>query len=209
MDRCNIELAVEKKLIVDNNDDKYQKLVNIYKYLLEYYLSTIIDFKKYDDLIKNSDLYIGINNKYKDLNLFLDLNYIFLINRLFVEKLDINDIDILINKFDKNNISDELIEIIKRTYKMVIYDNYLDGKYQDIIYKVCYGSFIPTNMVSNDSLVLKIYYGKNLIDLNGKEFVDLHQKQLSFINDIMDKIKEDVKNKLDLNCDILLTKDIY
>ena len=66
-------------------------------------------------------------------------------------------------KFDKNNISDELISIIEKTYKDVIYDNYIHGQYQDIICKVCYGPVVPFNFVDNNALVFKIYYGKNTI----------------------------------------------
>ncbi len=209
MGKGNESLAREKNLIIDNDKTKYADLQKKYKYLLEYYLHNKINFKKYEDLIDNSNLFIGKNAKYRSLNEYLNLNYLFLINNLFVEKLSIEDINLILTKFNKDVVDDELINLVERTFKDVIYDNYMKGEYQSDIYKVCYGAFIPSNFVDNDALVFKIYYGKNLIDLSGQEFVDLHKKQLEFFTDIINQIKEEVKNTLNVNCEVLLEKDIY
>ena len=209
MYRINEKLAIDKGLIVNNDKSKYNNLVKIYKYLLEYYISTRIDFLKYEELIKNSGLYIGINKKYKVLNEYLDLDYIFLINNLFVEKLSPDDIDRLMTKFKKDKISSELVDVIERTYKDIIYDNYINDKYQNIICKVCYGPVVPFNMVNNNSLVIKIYYGKNTINLDGDEFINLHEQQLAFFEELRLQIINEVKEKLDINCEVLLEKDLY
>lgn len=203
----NILLAKEKGLIKDDDDTIYQLIVKKYKYLLEYYLSTIIDFKKYENEINNSDLYISSNTKYKNLNVYLDLDYIFLINNLFIEKLDENDLNLLKN-WNDNQISDELIDIIKRTYKDVIKDNYFKNEYHDKLYKVCYGPVVPINFVDNDSLVFKIIYGKNKIDLETKEFIALTRKQNELFNNIINKISKEVSDKLGIKCQILFEKDI-
>ena len=183
MTKINEKLAIEKGLINEANKTKYDDLSKKYKYLLEYYISTKIDLNKYEDMIKNSGLYIGINNKYKSLNEYLDLDYIFFINNLFVEKLSSEDINRL-ETFDRVSITNELMNIIGRTYKDVIHDNYFKGEYTDIVYKVCYGPAVPINMVDNNSLVFKIYYGKNLIDLNDDKFIELHKKQLAFFDNL-------------------------
>ena len=206
----NKKMAIEKRLI--NNDDKtkYEELVKKYKYLLEYYINSKIDLSKYEDLINNSDLYIGKNEKYKSLNEYLDLDHIFLINNLFVEKLSNEDIDLIMNNFDKNNVSNELVDIVEKTYKDVIYDNLFKGEYTDMVYKVCYGPVVPFNMVDNNSLVFKIYYGRNLIIFEeDEEFIKLHEKQLDFFKDLINKLKNEVVEKLNVNCDVLLEKDIY
>ena len=65
------------------------------------------------------------------------------------------------------------------------------------------------NFVDNNALVFKIYYGKNTTNLDGDEFLKLHERQLSFLRDLIDIIEEDVKEKMNINCDILLEKDIY
>ena len=143
------------------------------------------------------------------MNMYFDLDYIFLINNLFIEKLDESDLNLL-KEFNKNNVSNELIDMIKRTYKDIIKDNYLNGEYTDKVYKVCYGPVVPINFVDNDSLVFKIYYGKNTKEiLDTKEFVTLNKKQIELFNGLVDDIKKDVKNKLNIKCEILLEKDIF
>ena len=205
----NKKLACEKSLIENEDYSQYKELIKKYKYVLEYYIDSKINLSKYEELINNSGLYIGKNNKYKVLNEFLNLDYIFLINNLFVEKLSVEDINLLMTKFDKNNISNELIDVIDKTYKDVIYDNYIKGEYKKNIYKVCYGPVVPFNMTDNNAIVFKIYYGKNLIDLDGNKFIELHEKQLAFFEEIKEKLKNEVKEKLNVNCEVLLEKDLY
>lgn len=205
----NIDLAKEKGLVVGNDTSIYDSLSKKYKYLLEYYLNSLIDFNKYEELIDNSALYIGKNNKYKKINEYLNLNYIFLITHVFIEKLDSNELDML-KKFDGNTISSDLIEMISRTYKDVIRDNYIKGKYQNDIYKVYYGPFIPDNFVDNDVLVFKIYYGKNLKEiLDTDEFITLNNQQLEFFNNLINKLKNEIETKLQCKCKVLLEKNIY
>ncbi len=204
----NIALAKEKKLIIDNDESLYIEIAYKYKYLLEYYINTMIDLKKYEREIDNSNLYIGKNAKYKSLNNYLDLDYIFLVNNLFVEKLEEKDINLL-KQYNEGNVSYELINLVKRTFKNIIFDNYTNDKYRDSIYKVCYGDYVPLNFVDNDSLVFRIYYGKNLKDLNKDDFVKIHREQLAFFENIMNRIKDEVKRVLDVKCEILLQKDLY
>ena len=199
----NIALAEKKGL----DKSKYDKLVKNYMYLLEYYINSKIDLSRYDELIKNSDLYYGINTKYQSLNEYFSFNYIFLINNLFVEKLSIKELELLDSFNDV--VNNELIDLVDRTYKEVIFDNFNNGNYQDNVSKVCYGSLIPSHMVDNNALVFKIYFGKNKIDLSGQEFIELTEKQYDFLDNIANKIKEDIRNKLNTNCEVLIEKDIY
>ena len=196
----NIELINNKGL----DDNQYKDLEKKYKYLLEYYLSTIINFNEYEEEINNSNLYIGKNSKYKSINLYLNLYYIFLINNLFIEKLSMDDINLLSNF--NGNVNNELIDLIKRTYKDIILDNYTKDGYIEDTYKVCYGDVVPFNFVDNDALVLKIYYGKNTRNIDGKEFIELHKKQLNFFNILIDKIINEIEEKLDVKCNVLLEK---
>ena len=203
----NIELAKAKGLITDN-DNLYKELEKKYKYILEYYLNTIIDFSIYENMISSSNLYIGKNKKYQDLNEYLKLDYLFFINNLFIEKLDDNNLTLLKN-FNKDNITDEVVNMIKNTYSDVIKDNYFKEKYTDQIYKVCYGPVVPNNFVDNNSLVFRFIYGKNLIDLNGDEFFELNRKQQKYINDTLDNLKKELLDKTGIKAEILITKDIY
>ena len=211
MNNMNIEEARNKGLIAGNDMSVYKKVQKEYKYIFEYYLSSIIDFNKYEKEIDNSNLYIGIgkNLKFKMLNEYMNLDYFFFISNLFVEKLCKNDIELLLAKFNKNNISDELVEMVKRTYKDVIKNNFFKGEYTDKVYKVCYGPIVPINFVDNDALVFKLYYGKNLINLEKSEFIALHQKQLVFLNEITKRIIDEIKERIGVKCAFLLEKDIY
>ena len=78
-----------------------------------------------------------------------------------------------------------------------------------MVYKVCYGPMVPINFADNNALVFKIYYGKNLVDLDGDDFIELHDKQLAFFDNLISEFKNVVKEKLDVNCEVLLEKDIY
>jgi len=202
----NIKEAKRKNLIVNDDVTLYQKLQKDYKYLLEYYINTLIDLKSFEDKIDNSNLFIGKNTKYKKLNEYLDLNYFFLINNIFIEKLDESDIKLLKENFNKENISNELINMVKKTYKEVIKDNYFRDEYSSNIYKVCYGPVVPINFVDNDSLVFRLIYGKNLKEeLDTNKFIELHKKQLSFLENIKKELIDDLK-KLDIKCEVLLEK---
>ena len=204
MSKINEELAKEKGL----DETRYNKLSKKYKYLLEYYLNAIVDFKKYDEEIRNNDLYIGPNLKYKSLNEFFDFDYIFFLNDLFIEKLSIDDISLLENS-NINDPNSKIMEMIDNTYRNIIKNNYNKGKYLDLVYKVCYGPIMPSNFVNNDSLVFKIYYGKNVINVDDKDYIELRNKQIQFLSEIINKIKKEVKEKTNVDCEILIEKDIY
>ncbi len=202
----NIELAKSKGLISDN-DSLYKELEKKYKYLLEYYLSNEIDFTKYENMISTSNLYIGKNKKYQGLNEYLKLDYLFFINNLFIEKLDDNNLTLLKN-FNKDNITEEVVNMVKNTCKDVIYDNCFKGNYTDQIYKVCYGPVVPINFVDNNSLVFRFIYGKNLIETTGDNFFELDKKQYIFIDETLGKLKQEIFDKINMNTEILITKDI-
>ena len=141
------------------------------------------------------------------MNEYLKLDYLVLINNLFIEKLDINDINLLMN-FNRNNINDEMLSMIKKTFKEIIKDNYFKGNYVDNIYNVCYGPMVPYNFASNNSLVFRFYYGKNTMHFDNQEYIELDKKQREYINQEMELLKKEILTKLDVNCEILIEKDI-
>ncbi len=203
----NDELIKQKEL----TEEEYLKIQNIYKQLLENYILTKIDLRKYDSLIKDSNLDFGIPHpKETDLTNNLNLNYIYLINRLFVEKLNGTDLNIL-KKYLANDLKDTslLNSVIERTYKDVIKDNYLDGEYKDSNYKVCYGIASPNNFVDNDALVFKIFYSKNTNKYTDEEFLNNLEKKKEFLNTIEENLIKEIKEKLNINCNIIIEKIPY
>ena len=206
----NKELAIQKGLIINNNNSKYIKLENTYKYLFEYWLVSQVNLKKYNQEIKNSRLDFGIPNPTSNqlisgLNEYLNLEYIYIINNFFIEKLDINDINIL-NNYSQEEPNEKEIDLIKRTYKEIIKNNYFHKEYTDKIYNICYGYAIPSNFAPNNNLVLKIYYSKNKYELDNEKFIENISLKKDFLNRISENITKDIKNKLDIDVTIMIEK---
>lgn len=205
----NKELAIQKGLIINNDENMYIVLQEIYKYLFEVYMFSKINLKKYDEEIKNADCYFGKPNPTKEqlisgLREFMNLDYLYILNNFFIEKLEINDIEMLKKCLgNKVEATPELLGMIERTYKDVIKKNFFKGEYTEDKYKVCYGTAIPSNFADNDALVLKMYYSKNTKELQGQEFIDNLRKQKTFIDELKEKIKKEIEEKLNISCDIL------
>lgn len=212
--RINIELAKEKQLIIGDNNTTYMKLENLYKYLFEVYLSTKINFKDYDDKIVNSNLFFknpGVESVYllNNLREYFGLNYIYVMNNFFIEKLDMNDITTLKNIVVNSNIkvTDELLSLIERTYRDIIKDNYKNGNYNDNRYNVCYGVALPDNFAYNDAIVLKIFYSHNFNTINDNEQMkSIINRQDEFIKKLKVNIEEDIKNKISVPCVVLVER---
>ena len=207
----NVELAKQKGLIIDNNKELYNRLENIYKAIFERYLNDNIDLKKYDEEILNSGYYFGVPNPTKDqlisgLGEYLGLKYIYLLNNFFIEKLEKEDIDILKACIEKNVIGIEAYEMVKKTYKEVIRNNYLKGKYERERYQVCYGYALPNNFAYNDDIVLKIYYSKNTKKLEDKEFIENLRNQKKILESIKERIIEEIKSKLNDTTTVIIEK---
>ena len=204
----NVKLAINKGLIKFQDFSLYEKLRKYYRYAFEFYLNSMINFSEYENEIYNSGLYFGINPTFKGINEYLNLDFIFFINDLFVEKLDKNDIETILNTFKYGTVSNEILNIVKRTYKDVVKNNFKFGNYSDENYRICYGDPIPYNFVDNDSLVFRIYYGRNTIKLSDKEYIELHDKQINFLKNLIIRLKNDIERKTELKCNILFERII-
>jgi len=210
--RINKELAIQKELIVNDNNSLYIQLENFYKFLFENYILKDLNLDKYNNLFKNSELDFGIAQPTKeqllDKNSYLNLEYIYILNNFFVEKLSLEDINILKKYMTMQQIilTSELTELLKRTYKDIIKDNYTSKGYTEDIYNVCYGYMVPSNFAKNNALVIKIIYGRNTKQYNNEEFIENLKEKNKFIENISNEIIQEVKNKLDLECNILIEK---
>lgn len=209
----NIELAREKGLIVDDNNELYIIIENLYKYLFEYYLINKVNLKLYDDEILNSNLDFGISHPSNEekgniLNDYINLKYIYILNNFFIEKLSLDDINKLKESLNIKYLkpNKELLEIINRTYKDVIWNNYTYKGYVDNNYNVYYGEFQPENFVDNDALVLKIYYGKNKINLNDQDYLTNMSEKKLFLSNLSNRLKKEIEEKLNINVNVLTEK---
>ena len=209
----NIELAKQKGLIINENNSEYILMENLYKYLFENYLNEIVDLKKYDEELLNSSLDFGISHPLKEqkgniLNDFLKFNYIFILNDFFIEKLSIDDINIFRNSLKSGKVIPtlELIDIIKRTYKDVINNNYTRNGYVDETYNISYGEFRPGNFFTNNALVIKIFYGKNKTKMSDDEYLKNMQEKKEYLNNLVTRLKNDIQEKISINVEVVTEK---
>ena len=204
----NIALAQSKGLVNENDYTKYNSLVNIYKYLFTKYLETKIDLQKYDNEILNSNLDFGMmpdnyRNDYQK-NSYLNLNYIYIRNNFYVEKLNVEEINYLLNiDIDNCVLNSETINLIETTFRDVINDNYRHDKYLDNT-NACYGSFIPSNIVDSKSLVLCIQYGKNTTKYTDEEYLKNRKMKQIFLDNLKNRIRLDFSDILDINTTVLI-----
>ena len=209
----NKELAIQKGLIVNENNELYKNLEKVYKYLFECFWVSSVNIHEYNTKIKMSNLDFGVPHPTNEqlisgLPEYLNLEYIYLLNNFFIEKLDINDINILKEYMVNSDfkIDDNKLDFVRRTYKEVIKNNYHNGKYREDVYKVSYGFVIPSNMCDNDSVVIKIYYSKNTFKMNDEEFINNMKEKDSFLKSLCESITSEVKEKLGINCNIIVEK---
>lgn len=184
--------------------EKYIEYENLYKKYFEIYMFSLIDLKKYDDLINNSELGFGlVQSKIElksQLGEYLNLNHIYILNNFYVEKLSREELETL-----KSNNKEEILSLIKRTYKEVIkYPRENNNKQ----FKVNYTNYSSEDVLSfNDELVIFIYYGSNTKSYYTKEaYLKNYEEKLEFLEQLKNQMSLEIKQKLDINSKILHQK---
>lgn len=176
-----------------NFNDKFYTLYKNYYKLLNRFLVDKFSLKEYDDKIDNSPFkFIPVKDEdmdyYQYMSKDMGLKYFYLRNNIYVEKLDVSDIDVLVNlsQDEINNPSKEIMDIIDRTYKMVI--DYTSGK--EMAGKSLYGLDYPENWHDSSELVFGFRYDEfadnGLGD--GEEWQDNYFKQTELINSVFEEI---------------------
>lgn len=202
----NHNLIKEKNIL---KSSIYLQVQGLYQKVLDYYILNNSSIKKYDDMISNSGLDFGlIDEKHKHIhhiNSYLNLKYIYVRNFLFIEKLNMQQLSYIYNKILINdlNIDNQLIEIVKNTYKDVINDNYKHGEYKQNT-TACYGSVIPDNIVASNSLVFCIHYGKNNIKLEKEAFLNNYKEKRTFLDNLKQDMEINLSKELNINVKILI-----
>ena len=126
----NPSVLINKGLYKNNSyNDKYYRLYRNYRMLLDKYLVNKLSLDTYDNRIASSNLKF-IPVKEEDMDFYeyissMNLKYIYLRNKIYVEKLSPKDIDALLNISFKtlNNPTKEIFDIIENTYISVIDGN--------------------------------------------------------------------------------------
>jgi hypothetical protein len=189
------DLARAKNLIIGDDDTRYKELENKYKLSVELLINYIINSTKIDDIIDESDSYIGISkqagNKYK--NKLLGSKYLYLDNKYYVEKLTDEDISVLLSK---PSVDNDVIDIIKRTLKDVVT---LGNSPKQI-----YGHPYPNKVIDNSSIIMVICLGKN--KENNEDFRSLLKRQNALCTNISNQIKTKILDNLNINTEIIMEK---
>lgn len=207
MQNKNEELIKSKNISLE----EYGILKKTYKQLFEIYLQNKVDLKLYDNKIKNSDLDFGIghptkSNLINDLGEYLGLNYIYIINDFFIEKLSVNDLNELRKVYQEKKYNLNTIKMIERTYKDVLNNNFVNGEFKDVPFNRCYGPMVPKNFALSDSLVIKIIFGKNIKQYNDDEYLANAKAKTNFLNILSNELKKEIEEKFGIRVTILREK---
>lgn len=206
----NIDLIKEKN-IYDDKLISYNELKEKYKQAFEIYISKKVDLYSYDDDLETSVLdFSKVNFKTKtkkQLRSYLGLNYLYIINDFFIEKLSISDLNVL-KKIDNTNFifNEEIYNLVEKTYKDIIKDNYFNNVYTNKRYKVCYGENIKSNYAYNDSLVIKIIYSINKKNYTKEQFLKNITNKKFFLKILTENLEINIKDKLGIDTHFLIEK---
>ena len=157
------DMIRNKGLGEEKPSDEYFELVNKYKNFFGRYLMELLPLERVDTNIKNSELnFIPVKDENKDfyqITNTLPLDYIYIRNNFYVEKLSKEDLDVLRSK---DSLDDEVRQFIKRTYltvinpytnKQIIFYGPENGKHlcdsTDVVLGIRYDEFADTS-ISDD-----------------------------------------------------------
>lgn len=171
-------------------------IYSMYRKLFTDYVVELLGLKKYDNEILNSSLnFISISESQMDFyqNFSKEqLNFLYIRNNIYIERLSSSDREVLYNKFLKKDYElDEISrELIGRTYKKVIFEDVQKNG------EICMTNYGPNGSLNyfaqNNSLIIGLRYDEmNLNGLDENEWLILYRKQSLYINELIDKmIKE-------------------
>ena len=194
----------------DKLNKKYYTILNNYKILLESYLRWKLSLKEYDNKLRNSELlFVPIKSENMDFYQYystMGLKYIYLRNDLSIEKLSNEDIETLlkINLSELKTISDELLNLIERTYKNII-DNNKDNNIKQIN---CYGIDIESFWINSSELVFGVRYDEfadNQLDEDTWE--ENYFKQVVYIDNLIKEMSDKSSNTLGVKVNFLKYND--
>ncbi len=191
------------KIILDdmNKDaqDFYLSIYALYMDLFNQYIIKNTHIKDYDDIVSNDDLgYQVVADENKDIyQQFSDnfLQYFYIRNNLYLERLSNDDINLLKEKIiDENFELDEATEeLVSRTFRSVIFEN-INGDVEHT-FLTNFGPEDRKFFAYNHSLVIGVRFLMDYDDLENyftleNNLVELCQK---VENSLMESLNMDVK----------------
>lgn len=167
---------------------------NLYKEAFYKFIDQTFNTSFFDSKIENANLYFGPSNDMKN---NIGSKYLSVLNNFYFSSLSNEE---LITLENKNKVDNEVLNIIANTYKKSIRKDGVSG--------IMYNPPLPEHYVENGSLVLEFVYGKNTTKVKEEEYIELYKAQKAFIDTIIKDIKEEVSNKLGINCEIFVDKRV-
>lgn len=163
--------------------EKYFFIQSLYQKVLEEYLAQELDLEKIDKKIqKNSHNFHPLeeDQQYYQRHSMLDLNFIFLRNTIFIERLSQEDIGILLKYYDQNEteITDELRELVKRTYPYVLAP--VDTQLYPDVYSFSYGAG-PGEVFTMDTIVFGISITNPYDSTGENQLIDKEEYQEDYL----------------------------
>lgn len=188
------ESAINKGLLTEfgEMDEKYYKVYRVYKKLVELMLSENSTLKRYDNMLKQSELnFKTVEEEDKDIyqknSIF---NYFYLRNTLYIECLPKDIIEHLLN-IDEKKIKLGLKErnILAGTLMAVITNNHPEESYN-----TNYGPFDMAYLAPINSLVIGVRYDsyedKKNPGFDKKKWYENNKKQEKMITKIRSQIEQ-------------------
>lgn len=201
----DMEEANTKSLVSNGElNENYFKVLIIYKKILNKYLSEILNLKKYDELLKNSKFkYVPNLKENYDIYQYtsnMEMDYFYVRNNLFIERLNNEQIDKLKHCYDNNQLTQDAYNIIKDTYKDVI--KYYKDKPNEM--NVPYGPFNPSFFAPNNSIVIGLYidyFAEN--GLNDNEWKKNFFNQKLEVNNLIKQMQDEFSKSIDIPVTII------
>lgn len=204
----NWNLAKEKGLIENENSyGKYLIVQSAYLAIFNYFLCKNVDLDKYQLILDSSDLNFYSNNKtiYAKIGSY-GRNNISIRNNVFVERLSKDDINLFLNSIDDNNvlnITEELLEIVKETWKQVIvvYLDNIETPPHEINYDM---DAIKYKTAMNNALTFEIKYDVEY-DSQGNILDDKYEREkYEYVFGLKEKMEDEISEKLKCNVTVFI-----
>ncbi len=186
---------VELEKMDSNQLELYLQMYTVYRELLSKYLIHLLDLTTYDNEIKNSKLQfkqIEISNM--DIYQKFDsdkLNYFYLRNNIYLERLSSEEYNFLYNKMlsgHKFDLDEETIAFIENTFKKVTFEDVNRNGY---ITNTNYGPEILEYIVPNNSIIIGFRYDVfNIQYENDQDWSIYLKKQQVYFNELVQKIEK-------------------
>lgn len=182
--KINESLMQEKEI---SSYQEYFQVQSLYKKGFEFYLEEKLNLSDFNQAIKESKYHFEVV-KEKELyhqNSYLNLEYLYIRNFLFIEKLTKEEIEFLKRRVEENNynVDEALIDLVKSTFLFV-------SQVNTKALVVNYGIESPINHFSPDAMAIYIVYGKNKQKLDKEAYIKDRKEKELFLEVLIQELKE-------------------